>query len=125
MLVAAGARPLIVAAEEHDRLAAGSSHAAFVVSAAYMLAAAETEVWPALAALTATGFRDLTRLAGGDPEMYSGIALTNAANIAARLDEFEVALARLRLHLEAGDGHLAELFAAARDARRRWEEARS
>src|SRR5579872_214799 len=31
MVVAAGAHPLILGAEEHDRLAAGSSHAAFVV----------------------------------------------------------------------------------------------
>lgn len=125
MVVAAGAHPLIVDAEEHDRLVAGSSHAAFFVSAAYMLAAAESQDWPALAALTASGFRDLTRLAGGDPEMYRGIGRTNAANILARLDDFEVALARLRLLLESDDVRLAELFQAARDARQRWEASRS
>ena len=124
MVVAAGAHPVIVDAQEHDRLAAGSSHAAFFVSAAYMLAAAESQDWPAVAALTASGFRDLTRLAGGDPEMYRGIGRTNAANILARLDEFEVALARLRLQLESDDVRLAELFAAARDARQRWEASR-
>lgn len=125
MVVAAGAHPLILDAEEHDRLAAGSSHAAFLVSTAYMLAAAESPDWPALASLTASGFRDLTRLAAGDPEMYVGIARTNAANILARLDEFEVALARLRLLLEQDDPGLSELFEASRDARRRWEETRS
>jgi prephenate dehydrogenase len=125
MVVAAGAHPLIVDAEEHDRLVAGSSHAAFFVSAAYMLAAAESEDWPALAALTASGFRDLTRLAGGDSEMYRGIGRTNAANILARLDDFETALARLRLQLESDDVRLAELFEAARDARRRWEASRT
>lgn len=124
MLVAAGARPLIVGAAEHDRLAAGASHAAFIVSAAYMLAAAESPDWPALAALTASGFRDLTRLAGGDPEMYLGIARSNAENILARLDEFETGLARFRLHLESGDPALGELFALAQDARRRWEGSR-
>jgi prephenate dehydrogenase len=124
MVVAAGAHPLIVDAEEHDRLVAGSSHAAFMIAVAYMLAAAEAADWPAQAALTASGFRDVTRLAGGDPEMYLGIARTNAANILARLDEFETLLARLRLNLESDDARLGELFAAARDARRRWEAGR-
>jgi prephenate dehydrogenase len=124
MVVAAGAHPLIVDAEEHDRLVAGSSHAAFMIAVAYMLAAAEASDWPAQAALTASGFRDMTRLAGGDPEMYLGIARTNAANILARLDEFETALARLRLNLDGDGTRLGELFEAAREARRRWEAAR-
>ncbi len=125
MVVAAGARPLILEPDEHDRLAAGVSHLAFLVSSAYMLAAAASPDWAAMGELAASGFRDVTRLAGGDPDMYVGIARTNAGNILARLDEFEAALARLRLHLEAGDARLAELFEEARDARRRWEASRS
>jgi len=125
MVVAAGARPLIVEAEEHDRLVAGGSHVAFLISAAYMLATETAADWPAMAALTASGFRDMTRLSGGDPAMYEGIVSTNAANILARLDEFETALARLRLNLEGHHERLAELLAEAREARRRWEESRA
>jgi prephenate dehydrogenase len=126
MVVAAGAHPLNLDADAHDRLAAGVSHVAFLISSAYMLAAESSPEWPAMAALAASGFRDMTRLAGGDPEMYVGIAATNTANILARLDEFEVALGRLRLQLEDAQGaRLAELLEEARAARRRWEETRS
>lgn len=124
MVVAVGAEPLVVEPEEHDRLVAGSSHLAFLLSAAYILAASESGDWPALAALTGSGFRDMTRLAGGDPDMYTGIASTNRDNILARLDEFQVAIERFRARLESGDPDLAGLFAAARSARLRWEEGR-
>src|SRR5205807_1461078 len=124
LVVAAGAHPLVVDASEHDRLVAGSSHLAFVLSAAYMLAEAGSPDWPAMAALTGSGFRDLTRLAGGDPEMYAGIGRTNRENILQRLADFEASLERFRRNLEADDPRLAELFEEARAARQRWEASR-
>ena len=122
---AVGARPLVVEPGEHDRLVATVSHAAFVVSAAFMLAAARSADWPAMSQLAAGGFRDVTRLAGGDPEMEAGIARTNGEKIVAALDGFEAALAVLRRHIERGDPRLAELFEEARSARLRWERARA
>lgn len=122
---AAGARPLVMEAERHDRLVAGVSHAAFVVSAAYMLGVAASPDWEAAAPLAASGFRDMTRLAAGDPEMEAGIAQTNTANLAAALDAFEASLRRFRRHLEHDDPRLAELFEEARRARERWEQERA
>lgn len=124
MVTAAGAEPLIVSPEEHDRLVAAGSHLAFLVSAAYMLAAAEAADWPAIAALTGSGFRDMTRLAAGDPQMYTAILTTNRENILARLDEFQVALERFRLRLMEEDPELADLFERGRAARLAWAESR-
>jgi len=100
-----------------DSLVAGVSHSAFVVSAAYLLSVVGSPDWPAAGPLAASGFRDMTRLAAGDPEMYAGIARTNRAHLAEALDRFEAALARLRRHLDHDDPRLAELFEEARAVR--------
>jgi len=119
---AVGAHPVVMDAERHDRLVAGVSHAAFALSAAYTLAVTSSRDWPEMAPLAAGGFRDLTRLASGSPEMYAGIAATNSENLAAWLKRVESQLARLRRHVESGDARLGELFEEAREKRERWLE---
>ena len=120
LVEAVGAHPLVMDPERHDRLVAGVSHAAFVLSAAYLLAVSGDPDWPDLQQLAAGGFRDLTRLASGSPAMYAGIAATNAGNLAEWLRRVEAELAKLRRHVEAGDPRLGELFEEAREARERW-----
>jgi prephenate dehydrogenase len=120
MVEAAGARPLVMDAAAHDRLVAGVSHAAFLLSVAYVLALSGKPDWPEASAVAASGFRDMSRLAAGDPELYAGIAATNRDEIVTRLDDVSAALARLRRHLEAGDPRLTELFEEARRIRERW-----
>jgi prephenate dehydrogenase len=122
---AVGAHSVVMDAERHDRLVAAVSHAAFALSAAYSLAVAGSREWPEMAGLAASGFRDMTRLASGSPEMYAGIALTNGENLAQWLKLIEAQLARLRRHVEAGDSRLTELFEEARDKRERWLAERS
>ena len=123
LIAAVGAHPMVLEAEVHDRLVAGVSHTAFLVSAAYLLSATGSQDWPEAGRLASSGFRDMTRLAAGEPEMYAGIVATNRAQIAAALDRFEAALARLRRHLDRPDPRLGELLEEARSARRRWEDA--
>jgi len=77
-----------------------------------------------MSGLAASGFRDMTRLAAGSPEMYAGIAATNADNIVEWLRLIEKQVAKLRRHIEAGDPRLAELFEEAREKRERWLEGR-
>jgi prephenate dehydrogenase len=119
---AVGARPVFMEPEQHDRVVAAVSHAAFVLSAAYMLAVASDPEWEIAAGLAASGFRDMTRLAAGSTEMYAGILETNAANIASSLWLVEQELAKIRRHLEHGDTRVAELLEEARAARERWEK---
>ncbi len=121
---AVGAVPVIIEAAEHDALVAGVSHAAFMVSTAYVLAMAAAPGWERMQGLAAGGYRDMSRLAAGDPDVYQGIAATNAAEIAVQLEAVEKTLAELRGHLAAGDGRLRGLFEAAREIRLRWERER-
>lgn len=117
---AVGARPVIMDAERHDRLVAGASHAAFLVSVAYVLALAGSGDWPEMGRVAGSGFRDMSRLAAGDPELYSAIVSTNREPVAAALREVEAGLARLRRHVEDGDARLGELFEEAKRVRDRW-----
>jgi prephenate dehydrogenase len=120
LVTAVGAQPVVMDAATHDRLVAGVSHAAFVLSAAYVLSVAGAPDWPEASRLAASGFRDMSRLAGGEAEMYAGIARTNRQQLGAALDRFEAALTRIRRHLDQDDPRLAELFEEARAARQRW-----
>lgn len=117
---AVGSRPVFIDAARHDRLVAGVSHAAFVLSAAYVLAQAGDEDWEAMQHVAGSGFRDVSRLASGDPGLYAAIASTNREHLAEAVRRIEATLARLRRHLEAGDGRLVELFEEARLVRERW-----
>jgi len=115
-----GAHPVVLEAVAHDRLVAGVSHAAFLLSVGYVLALASRPDWPQASRLAASGFRDMSRLAAGDAALYAGIAGTNRENMIELLDGVSAALARIRRHLEAGDPRLVELFEEAARVRERW-----
>lgn len=92
-----GARPVRLSASAHDGAVAGISHLPLVVSSALVEAVAGTvaaprDGWADTRGLTAGGWRDTTRLARGDVAMGTGILVTNAAPIAARLRELIVVL---------------------------------
>jgi prephenate dehydrogenase len=99
---------------------AGVSHAAFLLSVGYVLALSRHPNWPEASRLAAGGFRDMSRLAAGDPELYAGVARTNRVNLLEQLDAISAELSRLRRHLEADDPRLVELFEEARAVRERW-----
>lgn len=94
---ACGARPVEMDAATHDRAVAAISHVPLVVSLALAGAALESSDWPAARQLAAQGWRDMTRLARGDPAMGAGMLATNAPAVAdqlralrAELDEWQV-----------------------------------
>ena len=122
LITAVGAHPLVMDAVTHDRLVAGVSHAAFLLSVGYVLALSRRADWPEASKLAAGGFRDMSRLAAGDPDLYAGVARTNRENLVEALDAVSAELARLRRHLEADDPRLIELFEEARRVRERWAE---
>jgi prephenate dehydrogenase len=120
LIEAVGAHPIVMDAETHDRLVAGVSHAAFLLSVGYVLALSRRPDWPEVSKLAAGGFRDMSRLAAGDPELYAGVARTNRAHLVEQLDAITAELGRLRRHLEADDSRLVELFEEAKAVRERW-----
>ena len=107
------ARPEIIAAEEHDRLLAWSSHLPQAASTALALALASAGVAPPE---LGSGGRDATRLAGSSPGMWTGIALENREVLAEALDALGVRLDELRAALARGDeAAVRRFFNAGRD----------
>jgi prephenate dehydrogenase len=96
--IALGARVISMPPDAHDRTVATTSHAPHVVASAL---AAATD--PTALPLTAGGWRDSTRIAGGDPELWQQILLDNRTNVLQSLSRFETSLSRFRSALEAGD----------------------
>lgn len=78
---ALGARPFFLDADEHDSYAAAVSHLPLVTSIALFNLAKGSNAWPELAGISGPAFRDLTRLASGQPEMSQDIFMTNRDNV--------------------------------------------
>ena len=98
---------------EHDRTLAATSHAPHLIAAA--LAAATTDQDRPLCG---TGWRDTTRIAAGDVEVWTQIFLANQANTLKSLARFEKTLSALRAALERGDEtRLAKLLTEAKRSR--------
>ncbi|MGH7912304.1 MAG: prephenate dehydrogenase [Candidatus Dormibacteraceae bacterium] len=123
LTTAVGAHPLLLSPERHDELVAGVSHAAFAVSAAYVLALAERAGWPEMASLAGPGFADLSRLAGGDPRLHTAIAATNRVALLRVLDDVGRSLRQVRAAV-AGDRDLGALLEQAKAARDGWARER-
>jgi prephenate dehydrogenase len=83
---------------EHDEALAATSHLPH--AAASGLAAATPVGW---LGLTAGGFRDTTRIAGADPELWAAIFEANRDAVLAAADRFADRMAEFRRVLEAGD----------------------
>lgn len=99
-----GAKPLILSPERHDRIVAATSHLPHVLAAALVkLAQRAKEADPLVLQGMATGFKDATRIASGDPEMWSDIFISNRERILEALKEWEGITGELEKILEAGD----------------------
>ena len=110
-----GARPVVIDPEEHDSYLAAVSHLPMLLSTALFRLASKGDSWPELAVLAGPAFRDITRLASGDPNLSHDICLTNRENLLHWLDRYRAELRELR-DLIAGsetDEELYELFVRA------------
>jgi prephenate dehydrogenase len=115
-----GARLFFVDPHEHDGLVAAVSHLPIILSSALVSCTTQSVSWREMSKLAATGFRDLTRLAAGDPTMNRDICLSNRESLVRWIDECirEMQVYR-RLMLEEGPG-LGERFTKANEERARW-----
>jgi prephenate dehydrogenase len=110
---ALGGVPELIDAATHDRQLAWTSHLPQVT--ATVLALALRDGGHSRAAL-GPGGHDMTRLAGSSPDIWTGIALENAAALSGALDALGERLARFRHTLDSGDeAALRTLFEAAAD----------
>jgi len=125
LIAAAGAEPFFIDPHEHDGFVAGVSHLPFVLSATLMNTVSRDSSWRDMKTLTASGFRDITRLAAGSPEMHRDILITNRESVNRWLDAFMVSLNDLRQALSTTDEAAAQValdafLNEARDARALW-----
>ncbi|RPI83845.1 MAG: prephenate dehydrogenase/arogenate dehydrogenase family protein, partial [Planctomycetaceae bacterium] len=72
-------------------------------------------------ALAATGFRDTTRIAAGDPSLWTSILLENASEIVTGLRAYESLLTDFRRAIERRDATtIRDLLGRGRDNRDLW-----
>ena len=112
---ATGARAVPVDPERHDIVLARTSHVPHILATALATAALQEG---ATRDFIGNGFRDMTRIAAGSPEMWRDITLTNRAAIADGLNTVKAQLDVFLAALAANDAEaLTALFAAGKDAR--------
>lgn len=95
---AVGMRTIRMTPADHDQGLAMTSHLPHLVASA--LAATLTDE---NRRLTGTGFRDATRIAAGDPDLWSGILLQNSQHVIQGVESVQQQLSEFRKALESGD----------------------
>lgn len=108
-----GSRVVSLTPAEHDRILARTSHMPHAVAAAVAAALSSDDVQ-----FAATGFRDATRIAGGDPRLWTSIMLANRVAVAAELKSVVDRCHELVTALEAADAsHIEWLLAEGKRCR--------
>ncbi|HET9490443.1 MAG TPA: prephenate dehydrogenase/arogenate dehydrogenase family protein [Methylomirabilota bacterium] len=95
-------RILLMDPAAHDRAVAAVSHLPHLVACALVDAVERLD--PGAFDVAARGFRDTTRIAAADPEVWEAIFLANREATAASTREFLRSLADLSRLLDTGDG---------------------
>jgi prephenate dehydrogenase len=92
---ALGASVMLMSPTAHDRALAATSHMPHLVAAAVARSTQRADL-----PLTAGGWRDTTRIAAGDAELWSQILSDNSGNVLKSLARFEKSLAAFRSAVE-------------------------
>lgn len=98
------AKPIVVNLDEHDKATALISHLPLITSIALFNLAKENDLAMKLAS---SGFRDMTRLSAGSPDMTFDIFKYNFENIEAGIEALNTEFARLK---NMDDSEKMELF---------------
>jgi prephenate dehydrogenase len=112
---ALGAVVLKMSPEAHDAAVGMTSHATHVIASALAAATSEADL-----PLVATGWKDTTRVAAGDPVLWQQILLSNRDHVLKSLDKFAKVLTEFQAAIEQLDTdqvlHLLELGKKTRDS---------
>ena len=108
-----GSTVFVMKPREHDRILAITSHAPHVLAAALAAVTPDAD-----RRFTAGGWRDTTRVAGGDAELWADILLDNAAQVTKAVSTIHGYTQRMLDALAAGDRRrLVRLLTTAKDKR--------
>lgn len=99
LVLAVGARPRIIDADEHDRAMAIVSHLPHLVASALVELAADADVLD----FAGPGFKDTTRIAGGPDAIWADIFANNRDAILTALDAFTQRLDEMKSAFASGE----------------------
>jgi prephenate dehydrogenase len=120
MWQAAGATVEEMPVEQHDEVLAATSHLPHLLAYNLINTLIKLDNSEGIFRFSAGGFRDFTRIASSNPQMWRDIFLTNRQGVLTVLDQYMEDLARLRQAIDQSDGeYLLEAFAHAKAARDR------
>ncbi len=119
LVVSLGADPVTLTPLAHDRMVATVSHVPHLAAAALMnVANRRSDEHLAMLRLAAGGFRDMTRIAAGSPDIWPPICLQNSEAISDVLEEVIASLTTLRTAVvESDSGTIRDSLTSARSAR--------
>jgi prephenate dehydrogenase len=107
--------------EQHDEVFAIVSHLPHLLSFALVHDIAQRDNRDLLLSFAASGFRDFTRIAASNPEMWRDICLANREVLLKELQVYISELNRMSSALAAGDAQqLEQIFLTARELRAGW-----
>jgi prephenate dehydrogenase len=120
VVAAFGAEAIALAPRDHDRFVSTVSHVPQLAASTLMVSALEVSAQHAtLLRLAAGGFRDMTRVAAGNPAIWPDILTANRDAVLAALDRYVAALGDVRRMVLDGDRvGLLTMLQRARQGRR-------
>ena len=102
LLTIVGANPLFLPAAVHDEMVAAISHLPYLVAGSLLRTAAaldDERLWT----VSASGFRDTSRVSGTDPQMMLDILLTNKTAVLQQLQRYQEEITAVTQLLAADD----------------------
>ncbi len=118
---ALGCSVLKMTPESHDAAFAAVSHLPHLISFALMNSIAGQGQGKDFLSLAGPGFRDFTRIAASDPQMWRDVLISNREELLTQSRHFQRHLQALELMISNGNAEaLEELIAQASDTRAHW-----
>ena len=113
-----GAQVSTTSVQHHDEVLAATSHLPHMLAFALVDTLATMDDNAEIFQFAAGGFRDFTRIASSDAQMWNDICVTNSEAILVMLDRFTADLALLRQAIEDKNSeYILEVFRRAKKAR--------
>jgi prephenate dehydrogenase len=116
-----GAKPYFIDPQEHDAYVGGVAYLPFLLSTTLVEMTNRSPGWKEMMALAGPSFRDIARLAGGDPQQQRDSCMANRQAITRWIDDSITFLLEVREQVEDGNGEkLLDVFTHAHDAHEEW-----
>jgi prephenate dehydrogenase len=117
-----GSQVLRMTAENHDAAFAAVSHLPHILAFAYFNAVARQPAGRDFLSLGGPGFRDFTRIAASNPEVWRDILMANREEILKQTQRFRHTLDAMEHVIKTGNTEALEaLIRSASDARASWQ----